>query len=333
MRILIVGAGFSGAVIARELAEAEHIIDVIDQRDHIAGNCYDYTNEHGIRIHKYGPHAFHTNNKEVVDWLEKFGKWEHFELNVKAQLSDGSYITFPLKKSEADQWSDEEIINIFFKPYSEKMWGIPFEQLNKNIISRIPKRTDDSEDYFPNDKYKMLPINGYTSIFENIFDHKNITISLNTKFDKSMEKNYDHVFNSMAIDEYFDYCHGELPYRSLKFNNVTLPLTKVLPSHTVNFTHTGKYTRIVEWKNWDHHGDNPHCTTLTYEEPCDYKDNNMERYYPVKDIEGKNREIYKLYRDMVSSNMTFIGRCGQYVYVDMHQAISSALAVAKKFLK
>lgn len=175
MKVLIVGAGFSGAVIARELAEAGHTINVIDQRDHIAGNCYDYTNEHGIRIHKYGPHAFHTNNKEVVDWLAKFGTWEHFELNVKAQLSDGSYITFPLTKSEADQWTDEKIINTFFKPYSEKMWGVPFEQLNKNIISRIPKRQDDSEDYFPNDKYKMLPVDGYTSIFENIFDHKNIT--------------------------------------------------------------------------------------------------------------------------------------------------------------
>jgi len=268
-KILIVGAGFSGAVIARELAEANYDVTIIDKRNHIAGNCYDYINEYGIRIHKYGPHAFHTNNKEVVDWLAKFGTWEHFELNVKAQLSDGSYVTFPLKKSDADQWTDEDIINTFFKPYSEKMWGIPFDQLNKNIISRIPKRTDDSEDYFPNDEYKMLPVDGYTSIFENIFDHKNITVSLNTVFDKSMEQDYDHVFNSMAIDEYFDYCHGELPYRSLKFNNVTLPLTRALPSHTVNFTHTGKYTRIVEWKNWDHHGKNPHYTTLTYEEPCD----------------------------------------------------------------
>ena len=331
-KILIVGAGFSGAVIARELAEANYDVTVTDKRNHIAGNCYDYINEYGIRIHKYGPHAFHTNNKEVVDWLAKFVTWEHFELNVKAQLSDGSYVTFPLKKSDADQWTDEDIINTFFKPYSEKMWGIPFDQLNKNIISRIPKRIDDSEDYFPNDEYKMLPVDGYTNIFENIFDHKNIIVSLNTEFDKSMEQDYDHIFNSMAIDEYFDYCHGELPYRSLKFNNVTLPMTRVLPSHTVNFTHIGKYTRIVEWKNWDHHGENPHYTTLTYEEPCDYKDNNMERYYPIKDLEGLNRKIYNKYKSMVSNNMTFIGRCGKYVYIDMHQAISSALTIAKKFI-
>lgn len=333
MKILVVGAGFSGAVIARELAEQDYIVDVIDQRNHIAGNCYDYVDDYGIRIHKYGPHAFHTNNKEVVDWVTRFGKWEHFELNVKAQLADGSFITFPLKKSDADKYTDKEIINIFFKPYSEKMWGIPFDQLNKSIISRIPRREDDSEDYFPNDKYKMLPVDGYTSIFKNIFDHNNINVRLNYKFNKDMEKDYYHVFNSMAIDEYFNYCHGELPYRSLKFNTLTLPMTRVLPCHTVNFTHTGKYTRIVEWKNWDNHGENPHYTTLTYEEPCDYKENNMERYYPVKDLNGVNREIYKLYKGMVKDNITFIGRCGQYVYVDMHQAISSALATVKNFIK
>lgn len=331
-KILIIGAGFSGSVIARELSESGYNVKVIDQRNHIAGNCYDYINEYGIRIHKYGPHAFHTNNKKVVDWLKRYGEWEHFELNVKAQLSDGSFITFPLKKSDADKWSDEEIINTFFRPYSEKMWGIPFEKLNKNIVSRIPKRKDDSEDYFPNDKYKMLPKEGYTQLFRNILDHKNISVKLSCKFNKDMEKDYDHIFNSMAIDEYFDYCHGELPYRSLKFHTVTMPLVKLLPSHTVNFTHTGKYTRIVEWKNWDHHGENPHYTTLSYEEPCDYKDNNMERYYPIKDLEGTNRKIYNKYKSMVSNDMTFIGRCGKYVYIDMHQAISSALNIAKKFI-
>jgi UDP-galactopyranose mutase len=110
-------------------------------------------------------------------------------------------------------------------------------------------------------------------------------------------------------------------------------MVRVLPSQFVNFTHTGPYTRIVEWKNWPEHGDNPHYTTLSYEEPCDYRDNNMERYYPVKDVSGKNRDTYKKYRDLVGDHMTFIGRCGQYVYIDMHQAIASSLATAKQFLK
>lgn len=332
MKILIVGCGFYGTVIARELANAGYNIYMIDKRNHIAGNCYDYTNEHGILVHKYGPHAFHTNNDKVVNWLKQFGEWFDFELKVDAQLENGKYLTFPLKKSEQDKWNDEDFINTFFKPYSEKMWNIKFDNIDKSIIDRIPRRNDDSEGYFPNDKYQMLPLGGYTKLFEKILDHKNISIQLNTPFNKNMEKYYDHVFNSMPIDEYFDFCYGELPYRSLKFHTVHLPSPKVIPNNTVNFTHTGPYTRMVEWKNWKNHGKNSHMTTLTYEEPCDYKDNNMERYYPVKDPDGININIYKKYKELTPSNVTFIGRTGMYVYFDMHMAISSALATAKRFI-
>jgi len=137
----------------------------------------------------------------------------------------------------------------------------------------------------------------------------------------------------MPIDEFFDFYHGELPYRSIKFHNVNLPMAKVLPSGTVNFTHDGPYTRVTEWKNLPCHGFNSQYTTLTYEEPCDYIDNDMERYYPVKDVDGKNRETYEKYKEMIGSSMTFIGRCGQYVYVDMHQAVNSSMQVAEKFIK
>jgi UDP-galactopyranose mutase len=148
-----------------------------------------------------------------------------------------------------------------------------------------------------------------------------------------MEEEYDYVFNSMPIDMYFDYDYGELPYRSIKFHNVTLQQPRVLPTATVNFTHDGPYTRVTEWKNIPCHGSNDYTTVLTYEQPCDYKDNDYERYYPVKDLEGTNRETYKKYKDRVDEDkMTFIGRCGMYVYVDMHQAISSALATARRFL-
>lgn len=332
-KILIVGAGFSGSVIARELAEEGYLVDVIDKRNHIGGNCYDYTNEYGIRVHKYGPHIFHTNNERVVEWLKRFTEWVDFKLHVKAQLKDGKYVTFPLKKSYYDSLTEDEILNTFFKPYTEKMWAIKFKDVDKGIINRIPKRNDESEDYFPKDKYQMLPKYGYTVLFENILDHKNINVKTCVEFDKSMETKYYHTFNSMPIDVYFDSCYGDLPYRSIKFKTVTLPAVKVLPCHTVNFTHTGPHTRMIEWKNYACHGENPHFTTLTYEEPCDYKDNNMERYYPVKDSNGVNRAIYEKYKNLVPENVTFIGRCGLYVYIDMHQAISSAFVCSKKFIE
>ena len=168
---------------------------------------------------------------------------------------------------------------------------------------------------------------------KNILDHKNITIELETPFEYSMESKFNHTFNSMPIDVYFDHKHGVLPYRSIKFHDVTLPMPKVLPTATVNFTHDGPYTRVTEWKNLPCHGDNSSYSTLTYEEPCDYMENNMERYYPVKDIDGKNRKTYEKYKSMVKNNMTFIGRCGMYIYVDMHQAINSSMSTAKKFIE
>ena len=334
MKILVVGAGFAGAVIARECAEAGHVITVIDQRDHIAGNAYDYIDENGIRIHKYGPHLFHTNNKSVIDWMSKFTEWTEYQHKVKAQLDDGRYVTLPVNKETKEIVGEENVLDIFFRPYTYKMWGKTLDELNPAIINRVPIRDDDNELYFPNDEYQQMPKEGYTKMFEKIFDHENIEVQLETSFDYWMEGDYDYVFNSMPIDQYFGNRHGELPYRSIKFHNVTLNQTRVLPTGTVNFTHDGPFTRVTEWKNIANHGTNDYKTVLTYEEPCDYKDNNMERYYPVQDVEGTNRDTYKKYKDMVDDfKMQFIGRCGQYVYIDMHMAVSGALATARKFLK
>jgi UDP-galactopyranose mutase len=333
MRILIVGAGFSGAVIARECAAAGHLVKVIDKRDHIGGNAYDYIDSNGIRIHKYGPHLFHTNNEKVVQWLSQFTEWQPYQHKVKAQLNDGTYVTLPVNKETKEIVGEDNVLDIFFRPYTKKMWGKSLDELDPSIINRVPIRDDDNELYFPNDEYQIMPKKGYTEIFHNIFNHSNIEVELNVEFDKSMEEEYDYVFNSMPIDMYFDYDYGELPYRSIKFHNVTLQQPRVLPTATVNFTHDGPYTRVTEWKNIPCHGSNDYTTVLTYEQPCDYKDNDYERYYPVKDLEGTNRETYKKYKDRVDEDkMTFIGRCGMYVYVDMHQAISSALATARRFL-
>ena len=333
MRILVVGAGFSGAVVARECAAAGHLVKVIDKRDHIGGNAYDYIDDNGIRIHKYGPHLFHTNNKKVVQWLSQFTEWVPYQHKVKAQLNDGTYVTLPVNKETKEIVGEENVLDIFFRPYTKKMWDKSLDELDPSIINRVPIRDDDNELYFPNDEYQMMPKNGYTEIFKNILNHSNIEVECNVEFHQSMEEEYDYVFNSMPIDMYFNYDYGELPYRSIKFHNVVLQQPKVLPTATVNFTHDGPYTRVTEWKNIPAHGENDYTTVLTYEEPCDYKDNDYERYYPVKDIEGTNRETYKKYKERVNEDkMTFIGRCGMYVYVDMHQAISSSLATARRFL-
>jgi UDP-galactopyranose mutase len=331
-KILIVGAGFSGAVIARTLAEAGHSITVIDKRSHIGGNCFDYVNEHGIRIHKYGPHIFHTNNLNVVNWLNNFAEWVPYQHRVKAILEDGRYVTLPVNKETKEIVGEENIIDTFIRPYTKKMWDKDIEELDPSILQRVPIRDDMNELYFPNDQYQMMPKDGYTKLFENIFDHENITVNVEVEYDKASNISFDFIFNSMPIDQYFDYCYGELPYRSIKFHNVNLPSPAVLPVPCVNFTHNGPYTRMTEWKNFPEHGKNNQMTSITYEEPCDYKENNFERYYPVKDLEGKNRDIYKKYKEMTPSNMEFIGRCGMYVYIDMDMAISSAMATAKRFL-
>lgn len=217
------------------------------------------------------------------------------------------------------------------------MWGLKLEEIAPDIINRISIREDNNEYYFPDDNFQVLPKEGYTYLFDKILDHANITIKLNTPFMKEMENRFDHVFNSMPIDAYYNFCFGELPYRSIKFHNRKLEVNKLFPVSVVNFTHKEKYTRITEWKNIPSTQNNKiglqPITTLTLEEPCCYKENNHERYYPVKDIAGKNRELYKKYEAIENSKVTFIGRLGLYTYLDMDQVINSSIITANKFLK
>ena len=194
MKILIVGAGFSGSVIAHELANAGNQIDLIDQREHIGGNAFDYVNSHGIRIHKYGPHLFHTNDQRVFDWLSQFTAWVPYKHKVKALLKDGRFVTLPVNQETKQLVGEENILDIFFRPYTRKMWGKELEELDPSIINRIPIRDDDNEYYFPNDEFQFMPEMGYTKIFEEILNVDGINIKLNTSFNKEMESQYDFVF-------------------------------------------------------------------------------------------------------------------------------------------
>ena len=331
--ILVVGCGLSGVVIARQLAQAGYKIHIIDKRSHIGGNVYDQVNEKGIRVHHYGPHLFHTKNEKVFKYLQQFGEWVPYKHKVKAMLQDGRYVTLPVNRETKDIVGEENIVETFFRPYSEKMWDMKLEELNPDILNRVPVRDDDNTYYFPNDPFQAMPKDGYTAIVKNIINHPNIRISLESPFQKSLEEHARHIFNAMPIDEYYDYRYGELPYRSVKFHTINLPMPKLLPVTTVNFTHKGPHTRVTEWKNIPAHGENNQFTTLTYEEPCDYKDNNNERFYPVKDLQGTNRELYKKYQAIPNEKTTFIGRLGLYIYIDMDQAVNAALKTAERFLQ
>jgi UDP-galactopyranose mutase len=328
MKVLVVGAGFSGVTVARILAENNIQVDVIDQRDHVGGNAFDYVNEHGITVHKYGAHVFHTNNERVFNWLGQFTTWVQFEHRVKAMLSTGELVTFPPNRETLAKVPD--IIGTFYKPYTEKMWGVPFETVSKGVVDRVKVRDDDSESYFHRHKIHAVPEYGYVRLFERMLDHENIKVNLNTPFDISFEQEYDHVFASMPIDQYYNCKFGKLPYRSLDFHTVHLPFPRVFPVSVVNFTHTGPETRVIEWKNFPVHGVNDHVTTLTYETPRDAQDWS-ECYYPVDNEATRN--LYKQYSLIENEKVTFIGRCGKYVYIDMDQAVNQGISVATNFLR
>lgn len=397
---LVVGAGFAGATVARELAEAGWKVKVIDKREHIGGNAFDFTNEHGIRVHKYGPHLWHTSNDDVQEWASRFTEWVPYSHHVRAAYDDpieglvnvplpinpetievvfgaefngwcqsngqwdwmadvpgpkyGSHAKFletlvehhdPVTNSRqhVENSVGKRLCDLFFAPYTKKMWGLTLEELPASVAARIPTNVESGSDmYFPKDKYQCLPKHGYTKMFENILDHDNIEVELHcSRQDLQFwepQVTYDVTFTSEPIDEYFNCQFGPLPWRSVKMHIVSVPMPQALKgAPVINFTHDGPYTRVTEWKQMPEHGYNPWWTTLTFEQPCDYLDNHKERYYPVKTSQADcpNRALYKKYVELAEQqpNLFFIGRCGQYVYVDMHQAISSALASVRRFLK
>lgn len=331
MKYLVVGAGFSGATLARELADAGHFVDVIDRRDHVAGNAYDFVNEHGIRVHKYGAHLFHTNNRRVYDYLSRFTEWVDYRHRVKAMLEDGRLVTLPVNRETKEIVGSENIVDIFYRPYTRKMWGVDLEQLDPSIMQRVPVRDDMNELYFPDDAYQAMPRDGYSALVSRMLDHPNVACTTSCEFRTEYENDYDMVFNSMPIDVYYDYRFGPLPYRSIKFEHAHLPVKRLLPVATVNFTDHNPVTRMTEWKNIPEHDNGLPVTTITFETPCDYTENDYERYYPVKDVDGANRKRYQLYKDIPNEKVTFIGRCGMYVYIDMDQAVNSSLQLSERY--
>ncbi len=229
------------------------------------------------------------------------------------------------------------LTDLFFRPYTRKMWGLELEELDVSVVRRIPIRTDNDDRYFPADRFQMLPRDGYARVFENILDHERINVVLSQAFEPALARGYAHCFNSMAIDEFFDYRFGPLPYRSIRFHHRVVDAVGGLgEAAVVNFTDAGPMTRQTDWSRLPAHVVRPGPRkTVTTEEPCDYAANGYERYYPVKTSDGRHQAIYQRYRELARAlpAMTFIGRCGTYQYLDMHQVINQSLAQVSAWIE
>ncbi|WP_245421645.1 UDP-galactopyranose mutase [Methylobacterium sp. B4] len=369
-KILVVGAGFAGAVYARMLAEGGYIVTVIDRRSHIGGNCFDYIHESGVRVHKYGPHLFHTSNHRVVAWLSQFTSWVDYNHRVVAKIDGDRLVPLPINRktlnitlgldlktseqveeyltnvsskddviSNAEDWLfaniGKKLTDLYFRPYTKKMWNLDLSDMDASVVKRINIRVDDDDRYFPLDTFQGMPAEGYTNLFEKIFEHERINVLTNIEFDKKMLPDYDFCFNSMPIDVFFDYEFGDLPYRSIKFHTKIVRIADAASEVTINYTDSGPYTRETWWHNIpNHHLFETGEVVCTVEEPCDYKENYMERYYPVKTHDRRYENVYQLYSNKAKElrNMQFIGRCGTYQYLDMHQVINQSLIGAAKWL-
>ena len=371
--ILVVGAGFAGATYARELAERGWHVDVIDRRPHIAGNAYDEVDHTGVCRHVYGPHLFHTNNARVVAWLRRFTTFVPYDHRVSALVcATGEFVPFPINRTtinavfgvrlttEADvrrflsrlsvanpaprnaaEYLEAEVgvvlTNLFFRAYTEKMWGRPLEELDAAVVKRVPIRFDDESRYFPNDLYQGIPGDGYTKLVGRILDHPFIHVSTSVPFSRDLLSDYSFCFTSMAIDEFFDFRHGMLPYRSILFHHRDEPSGYHLgDTAQVNYTDDSVYTRETDWSRLPGHViHHTGLKTVTREEPCDPKDNAMERYYPVKTTSGTEATLYDNYKLLADKEPTvaFIGRCGTYQYLNMDQVINQSLVGVKAWLK
>jgi len=359
---LVVGAGFAGSVIAERLASQHGArVLLIDRRNHVGGNAYDEPNEAGILYHKYGPHIFHTNSEQVVEYLSKFTKWRPYEHRVRAFVRDqlvpipinrttlnklfgldlqndedaAAYLASRAEPVDEIRTSEDVVINavgrelyeLFFRGYTRKQWGLDPSELDKQVTSRIPTRTNTDDRYF-SDTFQAMPLNGYTAMFTAMLDHPLIDKSLGTDFrDIRQEAGQiaDHIIYSGPIDEYFDFRFGKLPYRSLKFDHRTLDEERHQPVAVVNYPDPQvPYTRISEYKHLT--GQQHPRTTITYEYPSAEGD----PYYPIPRAE--NQALYKKYEELAdrTDGVTFVGRLATYRYYNMDQIVGQALATFRR---
>ena len=357
---LIVGAGFAGAVLAERLASQHgaHVL-VVDKRPHVAGNAYDRLDESGILIHQYGPHIFHTNSDEIVDYLSQFTAWRPYEHRVLARVRD-QLVPIPINRTTLNRLfgldlrtDDEaaaylasraepvdqirtsedvvvsavgrELYELFFQGYTRKQWGVDPSGLDKSVTARIPTRTNTDDRYF-GDRHQIMPVDGYTAMFNRMLDHPLIDVLLSTDYrDIADEIEAGHIIYTGPIDEYFRFRYGKLPYRSLRFDHQMLDKEQFQPVAVVNYPDPQvPYTRITEYKHLT--GQVHPRTSITFEYPCDDGD----PYYPVPRPE--NQALFKKYEALALAErgVTFVGRLATYRYYNMDQVVGQALATFRK---
>lgn len=353
---LIVGAGFSGAVLAERLASQRNkTCLLVDRRLHIGGNSRDCVNSDGVLIHSYGPHYFRTNSDRVIAYLSQFTEWNPFEYKILSS-SRGQLWQFPINLNTFEQWlgrgstseemqevfdemrskidspsNSEEVIlsqvgrrfyEMFFMNYTRKQWGRDASKLDPSVCGRIPIRTNRDDRYF-SDKFQALPACGYTAMFQKMLDHPSITVKLGTDFrDVRKQVQFKHLIFTGPVDEYFDHCLGRLPYRSLRFEHETLHQEFYQPVVQVNYPNDHDYTRIVEIKHAT--GQKIPLTTIVREYPQEHGAG-REPYYPIPAPDS--RALYQRYAELsaMEKNVSFVGRLATYKYYNMDQVVAAAL--------
>ena len=360
--VLVVGAGFAGAVMAEQLAaQGGRRVLVIDRRPHVAGNAHDLHDAAGLLIHRYGPHIFHTQSAAVFDYLSRFTAWRAYEHRVLARVR-GLEVPMPINRTtlnalyglglatdaEAAAYlasvaeptapvrTSEDVVvgsvgrdlyETFFRGYTRKQWGMDPSELDKSVAARVPARTDTDDRYFT-DAFQAMPRDGYTRMFERMLDHPGIEVETGTEYrDVMREGVFDHVVFTGAIDEYFDHRFGKLPYRSLHFRHVTLDRERFQAVGTVNYPDESvPYTRITEYKHLT--GQRHPQTSLTYE----YPRADGDPYYPIPRPE--NQALFKQYEALARArhDVSFVGRLATYRYYNMDQVVGQALSTAKALL-
>ena len=361
--IAIIGAGFSGAVIARELAEAGNKISVIENRSHIGGNSYGYVDEEsGITVHKYGPHIFHTDNERVWEYVTHFCTMMPYTNRVKSTVG-GKVYSLPINLHTINQFFDKAmspseakafvatlsdptigepanfeeqalkllgsgLYEAFFKGYTIKQWGVDPKSLPASILKRLPVRFNYDDNYFAH-KYQGMPRDGYTAIIDAMLDHPNITVHLETKFENAMKEHYDHVFYSGPIDAFYDFELGHLGYRTLDFvmerteGDFQGCAVMNYGDEDVSYTRISEHKHFAPWEN--------HEQTLYFKEYSRLCGEDDIPYYPIR--QTQEQEMLKHYVEKANSesNVTFVGRLGTYRYLDMDVTIKEALEVVDQF--
>lgn len=364
---MIVGAGYTGCILAERIAsQLNKKVIIVDKRDHIAGNAYDYYDEHGILVHKYGPHIFHTSSKKVWDYLSQFTDWNTYMHHVKAVVEgkpvpvpfnlNSIYELFPPKYAEKlealliqnygfglkipilkmKEVKDEDLKfladyiykNVFYG-YTIKQWNLKPEELDYNVTSRIPVYISRDNRYFQ-DIYQALPRKGYTEMFSKMISHPNIRLLLKTDYREAESYiKFDKMIYTGPIDQYFDNMFGELPYRSLRFDIVNFETERYQEVGQMNYPNNYDYTRITEFK---HLSQQKHPrTTVAFEYPQEYISGENDPYYPIpRPVNSELFDKYKAEADKLDGSVFFAGRLADYKYYNMDQTAGVALQLFEK---